>query len=66
MSVQQWFNDEHSAPFYSCIFDKDLTDCYAWGLSKTIVDENGVPKADVEAVYVDEVCRYDSFSALGL
>ena len=39
---------------------------YAWGLSKTVVDENGVPKADVEAVYVDEVCRYDSFSALGL
>ena len=39
---------------------------YAWGLSKTVVDENGVPKADVEAIYVDEVCRYDSFSALGL
>lgn len=34
MSVQQWFNDEHSAPFYSCIFDNRLTDCYAWGLSK--------------------------------
>ena len=38
---------------------------YAWALSKT-VDDNGTPKADVEAIYVDEVCRYDSFSTLGL
>ena len=38
---------------------------YAWALSKTI-DDNGTPKADVEAIYVDEVCRYDSFSTLGL
>ncbi|MBO6009072.1 MAG: FAD-binding protein [Ruminobacter sp.] len=34
MSVQQWFRDEHAKPFYSCIFDRELTDCYAWGLSK--------------------------------
>lgn len=33
-SIQQWFPDRHMAPFYSCIFDEDLTDCYAWGLSK--------------------------------
>jgi len=39
---------------------------YAWGLSNTVVDGNGVPKADVEAIYVDEVCKYDSFSVLGL
>ena len=38
---------------------------YAWALSKTL-DDNGTPKADVEAIYVDEVCRYDSFSTLGL
>lgn len=38
---------------------------YAWALSKTI-DDNGTPKADVEAIYVDQVCRYDSFSMLGL
>ena len=38
---------------------------YAWALSRTI-DDNGTPKADVEAIYVDEVCRYDSFSMLGL
>lgn len=39
---------------------------YAWGLSRTEADENGVPRAVVDAIYVDEVCRYDSFSALGL
>jgi len=38
---------------------------YAWALSKTEADE-GIPKADVEAIYVDQVCRYDSFSVLGL
>ena len=26
---------------------------YAWGLSRTTVDDKGVPKADVEAIYVD-------------
>lgn len=34
VSIQQWFRDEHAAPFYSCIFDPDTTDCYAWGVSK--------------------------------
>lgn len=34
LAIQQWFNDTHERPFYSCIFDSSLTDCYAWGLSK--------------------------------
>lgn len=34
LAVQQWFEDEHPSPFYSCIFDQRLTDCYAWGLTK--------------------------------
>ncbi|AWI10192.1 FAD-binding protein [Ereboglobus luteus] len=34
VAIQQWFRDEHAEPFYSCIFDPDTTDCYAWGLSK--------------------------------
>lgn len=38
---------------------------YAWALSKTSA-ESGIPKAEVEAVYVDQVCEYASFSALGL
>lgn len=38
---------------------------YAWALSKASAG-GGFPKADVEAIYVDQVCRYDSFSVLGL
>ena len=34
LSIQQWFPDSHDTPFYSCIFDSDITDSYAWGLSK--------------------------------
>lgn len=34
LSIQQWFPDTHETPFYSCIFDPDITDSYAWGLTK--------------------------------
>ena len=34
VAIQQWFRDDHAAPFYSCMFDRGLTDCYAWGISK--------------------------------
>ena len=34
LAIQQWFPDAHATPFYSCVFDRQTTDCYAWGLSK--------------------------------
>ena len=34
LAIQQWFEDKHPTPFYSCVFDRGITDCYAWGLSK--------------------------------
>lgn len=34
IAIQQWFADRHPSPFYSCVFDNDTTDCYAWGLTK--------------------------------
>ncbi len=34
IAIQQWFEDTHPSPFYSCIFDSRVTDCYAWGLTK--------------------------------
>ena len=34
LAIQQWFADTHSSPFYSCVFDSDITDSYAWGLTK--------------------------------
>ncbi|WP_426350631.1 FAD-binding protein [Alloiococcus sp. CFN-8] len=34
VSIQQWFTEKHSNPFYSCIFDSKNTDCYSWSISK--------------------------------
>ncbi len=34
LSVQQWFREENPVPFYSCIFDNSVTDCYSWTISK--------------------------------
>ena len=38
---------------------------YVWAISKTSA-VNGSPKVEVEGIYVDQVCEYASFSALGL
>lgn len=34
ISIQQWFAEEHTIPFYSCIFDQTITDSYCWSISK--------------------------------
>ena len=34
LSIQQWFSEENPKPFYSCIFDRDITDSYCWSISK--------------------------------
>jgi len=34
ISIQQWFAEKHQTPFYSCIFDSDITDSYCWSISK--------------------------------
>ena len=34
VAVQQWFEERHATPFYSCVFDPENTDCYSWALSK--------------------------------
>ncbi|MEA5040439.1 MAG: FAD-binding protein [Clostridiaceae bacterium] len=34
VAIQQWFEDRHPRPFYSCIFDPEATDCYSWSISK--------------------------------
>ena len=34
VSIQQWFAEKHQTPFYSCIFDSDITDSYCWSISK--------------------------------
>jgi Dehydrogenases (flavoproteins) len=34
VSIQQWFEEKHQIPFYSCIFDRDITKSYCWSVSK--------------------------------
>lgn len=34
ISIQEWYTDRNVRPLYSCFFDPDITDCYAWGISK--------------------------------
>lgn len=34
VSMQQWFLERHATPFYACLFDSDITDCYCWTVSK--------------------------------
>ncbi len=34
VAIQQWFAEKHPVPFYSCIFDNAITDCYSWSISK--------------------------------
>lgn len=34
IAIQQWFDDEHPQPFYSCIFDSKTSDCCSWSISK--------------------------------
>jgi len=34
LAIQQWFTEQHSNPFYSCIFDPETSDCCSWSISK--------------------------------
>ncbi len=34
LAIQQWFDLDKTSPYYSCIFDSDISDCYAWGIPK--------------------------------
>ena len=34
LSIQEWFPEKSAVPFYSCIFDRELTKSYCWTVSK--------------------------------
>ena len=34
VAIQRWFEAEKAAPFYSCVFDKNTSDCCSWSISK--------------------------------
>jgi len=33
-AIQEWYEDKKNSPFYSCIFDKAITNSYSWTISK--------------------------------
>jgi flavin-dependent dehydrogenase len=33
-AIQEWYEDKKNTPFYSCIFDKKITNSYCWTISK--------------------------------
>ena len=33
-AIQEWYKDKTNSPFYSCIFDKKITNSYCWTISK--------------------------------
>ena len=33
-AIQEWYEDKINSPFYSCIFDKSITNSYCWTISK--------------------------------
>ena len=34
LSIQEWFPEKSAVPFYSCIFDREITKSYCWTVSK--------------------------------
>jgi flavin-dependent dehydrogenase len=34
VSIQEWYKDGVNSPFYSCVFDENITDSYCWTISK--------------------------------
>jgi flavin-dependent dehydrogenase len=34
VSIQEWYKDNSNYPFFSCVFDKTITDSYSWTISK--------------------------------
>jgi flavin-dependent dehydrogenase len=34
VAIQEWYKDGKNSPYYSCIFDKTITDSYCWTISK--------------------------------
>ena len=58
-SIQQWFRDEHPSPFYSCIFDPDITDCCSWTISKDgyFIFGGAYPANDARAAFERQKAR---------
>lgn len=54
LAIQQWFAAGKDDPFYSCVFDRSITDCCSWSVQKDRMlvyggaFRHGTPRADFE------------------
>ncbi len=48
VALQAWYQDKNPRPLYACFFDPEITDCYAWSISKDgrLIVGGAFPKAD--------------------
>lgn len=65
LAVQQWFRDENPVPFYSCIFDSKITDCYSWTVSKdgSFIFGGAYPRKNARSLFEQQKKK---LSALGM
>jgi flavin-dependent dehydrogenase len=63
ISIQQWFHENHLNPFYSCIFDPGVTDCYSWSISKDgyFIFGGAYPEKDSRKRFEDQKKRLEEF-----
>ncbi|WP_368544399.1 colicin M resistance lipid reductase CbrA [Enterobacter soli] len=63
VALQQWFAEQHPVPFYSCIFDNDITDCYSWSISKDgyFIFGGAYPMKDGQARFDALKARLEAF-----
>ena len=50
-AIQEWYEDDKNSPFYSCIFDKKVTNSYCWTISKDnyLIIGGAFPSTDCNA-----------------
>lgn len=63
VAIQQWFEEKHSNPFYSCIFDSKNTDCYSWSISKDgyFIFGGAFPKDNARARFDNQKSKLEKF-----
>lgn len=66
VSIQQWFEEKHPAPFYSCIFDPENTDCYSWTISKdgSFIFGGAYPKSDCRKRFENQKLALEKMGAI--
>ncbi|MTH47834.1 FAD-binding protein [Intestinirhabdus alba] len=63
VAIQQWFKEQHPVPFYSCIFDNAITDCYSWSISKDgyFIFGGAYPMKDGQARFAALKAKMEAF-----